>query len=58
MRFRRTIGVKRSVFAKNAELNGAFLAITRYSRKSSYVLGFNTYLNKIFEILGLSLIYY
>jgi hypothetical protein len=58
MRFRRICGVKRSVFAENAELNGAFSAITRYSRKSGYVLGFNTYFNKIFEILGLGLVYY
>jgi hypothetical protein len=32
--------------------------ITRYLRKSGYVLGFNTYLNKIFEIRGLGLVYY
>ncbi len=58
MRFRRIRGVKRSVVAENAGWNGAFSAITRYSRKSSYVLGFNTYLNKIFLILGLGLVYY
>ncbi len=58
MRFRRIRGVKRSVFAENAEWNGAFSAITRYSRESSYVLGFNTYLNKIFLFLGLGLVYY
>jgi hypothetical protein len=56
MRFRRIRGVKLSVFAENAELNGAFSAITRYSQKSGYVQGFNTYLNKIFEILGLGLV--
>ncbi len=58
MRFRRIRGVKRCVFAENAEWNGAFSAKTRYSQKSGYVLGFNTYLNKIFEILGLGLVYY
>jgi hypothetical protein len=58
MRFRWIRGVKRSVFAENAELNGAFSAITRYSWKSGYVLGFNTYLKKIFEILGLYLVCY
>ncbi len=58
MRFWQIRRVKRSVFAKNAELNGAFSAIMRYSRKSGYVLGFNTYLNKILEILGLGLVYY
>jgi hypothetical protein len=58
MRFRQIRGVKCSVFAENAELNSAFSAITRYSQKSGYVLGFNTYLNKIFEILGLSIVYY
>ncbi len=58
MRFRRIRRVKRSVFAEKAEWNGAFSVKTRYSRKSGYVLGFNTYLNKIFEILGLCLIYY
>ncbi len=58
MRFRRKREIKRSVFAENAEWNGAFSAITRYSRRSSYVLGFNTYLNYIFEILGLGLVYY
>ncbi len=58
MRFRRIRGVKRSVFAENAELKGALSVITRYSRKSGYVLGFNTYLNKIFDILGLGLVYY
>jgi hypothetical protein len=46
MRFRRIRGVKRSVFAENAEWNGAFSAITLYSRKSGYELGFNTYLKK------------
>ncbi len=40
------------------EWNGAFLAITLYSQKSRNVLGFNTYLNNIFEILGLGLVYY
>ncbi len=58
MRFRRIRGVKRSVFAENAERNGAFSAKTRYSRKSGYVLVFNTYLIKILEILGLGLVYY
>ncbi len=58
MRFRRKRGVKRSVFAENAEWNGVFSAITRYLRISSYILGFNTYLNYIFEILGLGLVYY
>ncbi len=58
MLFRRIQGVKRSVFAENAEWNGAFSPKTRYSRKSGYVLGFKTYLNKIFEILGLGLVYY
>jgi hypothetical protein len=58
MYFRRIRGVKRSVFAKNAEWNVAFWAITRYSQKSGYVLGFNTHLYKIFEILGLSLVCY
>jgi hypothetical protein len=48
MGFRRIRGVKRGVFAKNAEWNGAFSAITLYSRKSGYVLGFNTYFNKTF----------
>ncbi len=38
MRFRRISGVKRSVFAENAELNGAFLAIMQYLRNSDYVL--------------------
>ncbi len=55
--FRRIRGVKRSVFGVNAEWNGAFLAIV-YSRKSDYIWGFNTYLNKIFEILDLGLVYY
>ncbi len=58
MRFRRIHWVKRSIFAKNAEWNGAFSAITQYSQKSGYVREFNTYLNKIFEILGLGLVYY
>ncbi len=58
MRFRRIRGVKHSVFTENAEWNCAFSAITRCSRKSGYVLGFNTYLNKIFEILGLGHVYY
>ncbi len=58
MRFRRIRRVKRSVFAENAEWNGAFSAITRYLQKSGYVLGFNTYFNKIFLILGLGLVYY
>ncbi len=57
MRFRQIRGVKHSVFPKNAEWNSAFSAITQYSRKSGYVLEFNTYLNKIFEILGLGLVY-
>jgi hypothetical protein len=35
-----------------------FSAIMWYSRKSGYVLGLNTYLNKIFEILGLGFVYY
>ncbi len=58
MCFRRIRGVKRSVFAVNAERNGAFSAKMRYSRKSGYVLVFNTYIIKIFEILGLGLVYY
>jgi hypothetical protein len=58
MRFRQIRGVNRSVFAENAELNGAFSAIMRYLQKYGYVLGFNTYLNKIFLILGLGLVYY
>ncbi len=58
MHFRRIRRVKRSVFDENAEWNGAFSAITQYSRKSSYALGLNTYLNKIFEILGFGLVYY
>jgi hypothetical protein len=58
MRFRRIRGVKRSVFAETAELNSAFSAITQYLRKSGYVLGFNTYLKKLSEILGLGLVYY
>jgi hypothetical protein len=58
VRFRRIRGVKPSVFAENAEWNGAFSAITRYSRKSGSVLGFIIFLNQIFLILGLSLIFY
>ncbi len=58
MRFWRIRGVKRSVFAENAKWNGAFSAKTRYSQKFGYVLVFNTYLIKIFEILGLGLVYY
>jgi hypothetical protein len=58
MHFRQICGVKRSVFAVSAEWNGAFSLKTQYSRKSDYVLGFNTYLNKIFEILGLGLVFY
>jgi hypothetical protein len=58
MHFRWIRGMKRSVFAKNAEWNGEFSAITGHSRKSGYVLGFNTYFNKIFLILGLGLVYY
>ncbi len=58
MPFRRIRGVKRNVFAENVEWNGAFSAITRYSRKSDFVRGFNTLLNKIFEILDLGLVYY
>ncbi len=42
MHFRRICGVKRSIITKNAEWNGAFLAITRYSRKSYYVREFYT----------------
>jgi hypothetical protein len=49
MRFRQIRGVKHSVFTKNTEWNGAFLAITLYLRKSSYVLGFNTYLTKFLK---------
>ncbi len=58
MRFWRIRGVKRIVFAENAERNGAFSAITLYSRKSGCVLGFNTYFNKFFLILRLGLVYY
>ncbi len=58
MRFGRIRGVKRSVFAENAEWNGAFSAITLYSRKSGYVQGFNAYFNINFLILGLGLVYY
>jgi hypothetical protein len=58
MRFRQIRGVKRSVFGEYAEWNGAFSVKTRYSGKSGFVLGFNTYLNKIFEILCLGLVYY
>jgi hypothetical protein len=58
MRFRRIRGVKRTVFAENTGWNGAFSVITQYSRRSGYVLGINTYINKIFEILGLGLVYY
>jgi hypothetical protein len=39
-------GVKCSVFAENTELNGTFLAITRYSRKSDYVQDFTLNLTK------------
>ncbi len=56
--FQRIREVKCSVLAENAEWNGAFSGITWYSRKSGYVLVFNTYLIKIFEILGLGLIFY
>ncbi len=58
MRFWRIRRVKHSVFAENTEWNGVFSAKTQYSWKSGYVLGFNTYLNKIFDILGLCLVYY
>jgi hypothetical protein len=59
MRFWQICGVKHSVFAqKRGVKNGAVLVKKRFLRKSGYVLGFNTYLNKIFEILGLCLVYY
>jgi hypothetical protein len=57
-RFRRISGVKRSVFAENAEWNGAFSAITRYLRKSDYVREFYTSFNKIFESLDHGHVFY
>ncbi len=50
--------VKRSVFAENAEWNGAFLVITRNLRKSGYVLWFKIYLNKFFGIRCPGLVYH
>ncbi len=57
-RFRRISGVKRSVFAENAEGNSAFLAITQYSQKYDYVREFYTSFNKICESLDLGLVFY
>jgi hypothetical protein len=57
MCFRRIRGVKRRVFAENMERNGVFSEIMWYSRKFNYVQGFNR-LNKIFEVLGLGLVFY
>ncbi len=68
-RCRRKCGVKLCAFGsiqriqRRSEImrfkwNGAFSTITQYLRKSSSVLGLNTYLNKIFLILGLGLVYY